>query len=139
MALVGLLGLVRRFGLRSVERTEPRLLDIATVQQAGWSKRAELEAGLLLMGLLVMERCGLATTQLDRLASSIKDSSMNPAAFSCFPRLTTFANPSQPRVCSNSNSSSQQQPVCCVAAIPMASWGFSAWWYVLGREGRRTY
>ena len=34
--------------------------------------------------MLVAERCGLATTHLDSLASSIEDTGMNPAEFSCF-------------------------------------------------------
>ena len=64
--------------------TEPRLLGTVTVQQAWRSERAELEARLLETELLVVERCGLATTHLDSLVPSIEDPGMNPAAFSCF-------------------------------------------------------
>ena len=71
--------LVGLFGLGSVAWTEPRLLGTATGQQAWRSERAELEAGLL-----VAERCGLATTLLDSLLPSIEDPGLNPAAFSCF-------------------------------------------------------
>ena len=39
---------------------------------------------LVVVELLVAERCGLATTHLDSLAPSIEDPGMNPAAFSCF-------------------------------------------------------
>ena len=85
VALVGLYGLlVERFGLGSVASTEPRLLGTATVQQAWWSKRAELEARLLVTELLVAGRSGLATAHLDSLAPSNEDPGMNPAAFSCF-------------------------------------------------------
>ena len=63
VALVGLYGrLVRRFGLGLVAWTEPRLLGTAAGQQAWWSERAELKAGLLLA-----ERCGLVTSHLDSL------------------------------------------------------------------------
>ena len=72
------------FGLSSVAWTEPRLLETATGQQACRSERAELEAGLLVVELLVAERCGLATTHLDSLVSCIEDPGRNPAAFSCF-------------------------------------------------------
>ena len=70
MALVGLYGLlVGLLGLGSVASTEPRLLGIATVQQAWRSERAEPEARLLVTELLVVaEMCGLATTHLDSLA-----------------------------------------------------------------------
>ena len=64
--------------------TEPHLLGTATVQQAWRSERAEPEARLLVTELLVVERCGLATTHLDSLAPSSEDPGMNPAAFSCF-------------------------------------------------------
>ena len=85
VALVGLYGLlVGLFGLGSVASTEPRLLGTATVQQAWRRERAELEARLLVMELLVAERCGLATTHLDSLTPSSEDPGMNPAAFSCF-------------------------------------------------------
>ena len=63
---------------------EPRLLRTATGQQSWWSKRAELEAGLLRTKLLVAEKYGLATAHLDSLAPSIEDSGTNPAAFSGF-------------------------------------------------------
>ena len=85
MTLVGRYRLlVGWFGLGSVAWTEPRLLGTATGQQAWRSERAELNAGLLVAGLLAAERCGLATTHLDSLAPSIDDPSTNPAAFSCF-------------------------------------------------------
>ena len=85
VALVGLYGLlVGLFGLGSVASTEPRLLGTATVQQAWRSERSEPEARLLVTELLVAERCGLATTHLDSLASSSEDPGMNPAAFFCF-------------------------------------------------------
>ena len=64
--------------------TEPRLLGTATVQQAWRSERAEQEVRLLVTELLVAERCGLATTNLDSLAPSLEDPGMNPAVFSCF-------------------------------------------------------
>ena len=85
VALVGLYGLlVGLWGLSSVVSTEPHLLGTATVQQAWRSERAEPEARLLVTELLVVERCGLATTHLDSLAPSSEDPGMNPAAFSCF-------------------------------------------------------
>ena len=85
VTLVGLYGLlVGRFGLTSVAWTEPRLLGTATGQQAWRSERAELNAGLLEVGPLAVERFGLATTHLDSLAPSIEDLGTNPAAFSCF-------------------------------------------------------
>ena len=56
---VACVALVGRFGLGSVAWTEPCLLETTTGQQARWSERAELEAGLL-----VAERCGLAIAQL---------------------------------------------------------------------------
>ena len=64
--------------------TEPRLLGTTTVQQAWWNEREELEAGLLVAGLpvaglLVAERYGLVTTQLNSLVPSIEDSGMDPA------------------------------------------------------------
>ena len=83
-SLPGGLLLVGHFGLGSVALIEPLLLGTATVQQAWWSDRAELEARLLVTELLVAERCGLATAHLDSLAPSIEDLGMNPAAFSCF-------------------------------------------------------
>ena len=86
VALVRLCGLlVELLGLGSVASTEPRLLGTATVQQAWRSKRAELEARLLVTELLVAERCGLATTHPDSLAPPSEDPGMmNPVAFSCF-------------------------------------------------------
>ena len=72
LALVGLIGL----GL--VAWTEPRLLGTTTGQQARWGDRAELVAGLLLT-----ERFRLVTAQFYRLAPSIGDPGMNPAAFLC--------------------------------------------------------
>ena len=82
MALVGLYGLlVGLFGLGSVASTEPRLLGTAMVQQAWRSERVELEARLLVTELLVAERCGLATTHLDSVASSIEDPGMYLARF----------------------------------------------------------
>ena len=85
MALVGLYGLlVGLFGLGSVASTEPRLLGTATVQQAWWIERAELEARLLVTEQLVAGRSGLATAHLDSLAPSSEDPGMNPAAFSWF-------------------------------------------------------
>ena len=85
MALVGLYGLlVGRLGLGSVAWTKPRLLETATGQQAWRSERAEREARLLVMELLVAERYDLATTHLNSLVPSIEDPGTNPAAFSCF-------------------------------------------------------
>ena len=85
VALGGLYGLLMgRFGLGSVAWTKSRLLWIATGQQAWWSGRAELEAELVVVEVLVAEWCGLARTHLDSLAPSIEDPGMNPAAFSCF-------------------------------------------------------
>ena len=78
VALVGL------YGLGSVAWTEPRLLGTATGHQAWRSERVELEARLLVTGLLVAERCGLATTHLDSLAPSIEDPGTNPAGVSGF-------------------------------------------------------
>ena len=76
------------FGLGSAAWTELRLLG-----PAWWSERAELEVGLLVAGLLVAKRCDLATTQLDSLASSIEDSGMNLAAFSCFALTYELSQP----------------------------------------------
>ena len=70
--------------LGCVSWTEPRLLGTATDHQAWRSERAELNTGLLVVGLLAAQRCGLATTHLDSLAPSIEDPSTNLAAFSCF-------------------------------------------------------
>ena len=85
VTLVGLYGLLAgRSELGLVAWTEPRLLGPATGQQAWRSERAELNAGLLLAGLLAVERCGLATTRLDSLPPSIVDRGTNLAAFSCF-------------------------------------------------------
>ena len=43
--------------------------------------------------MLVVERCGLATTQLDSLAPSVEDSGMNPAEVSCFAPTYDFYQP----------------------------------------------
>ena len=80
MALVELNGLlVGLFGMGLVAWTEPQLLGTAMGQQAWWSEKEKLVAGLL-----VAERYGLATIHVDSLAPSIEASSTNPAAFSCF-------------------------------------------------------
>ena len=69
--------LLGHLGLGSVAWTEPRLLGTTTGQHARWSEKSGLEAGLL-----VVERCGLATAQLYSLVLSIGDSGMNRGAFS---------------------------------------------------------
>ena len=80
-AFVGLYGqLVGLFGLGSVAWTKSRMLGTAIGQQAWQSERAELEARLLVVELLVAERCGLATAHLDSLAPSFEDPGTNPAA-----------------------------------------------------------
>ena len=85
VALVGFYGLlVGRFGLGSVAWTDLRLFGTATCQQALRSEGAKLETRLLVVELLVVERCGLVITHLDSLAPSIEDPGTNPAAFSCF-------------------------------------------------------
>ena len=73
-----------RLGLGSVAWTKPHLLLMTTGQQVWWSQRAELEAELVVVEVLVAEWCGLARTHLDSLAPSFEDPVMKPAVFFLF-------------------------------------------------------
>ena len=82
------LALVGHIDLGLVAWTEPRLLGTTTGQQARWGNRAELGPGLLLT-----ERFRLATAQLYRLAPSIGDSCIDPAALLCLALTYDLSQP----------------------------------------------
>ena len=142
MALVGLYGLlVRLFWLGSVAWPEPRLLGIATGQQAWRSERAELEVTLLVTELLMAERCGLATTHTDSLAPSIEDPGTNPTAFSCF-GLIYDDLPQRipaPSIIAIGTAVANSSRCTVPQQVPWPAGGFFVLLYVFGREGRRMY